>query len=255
MSFPVIKGERVRSLTFSYDKSLLLKIYRLYLFFVTPLFCVIPLLVCCAATQSRKVILESAQNAILNLPDSLERFNAVGDVAFSLHGERFRGKIDVSIHDWSRFTCEIYGPFAQSIASITSKGDSACIQVEEKEYAAGIKDDVATIPFFTIYPFIIEDVIRILTGRIIKRNLFEQDPVETRILRGRKEYVWSSDSIHIFASLPNNRKKKMRITYSGVKDSHWKLEFSSFKNRISKEIYFESDEKNYFLLEFKKLIF
>ncbi len=209
-------------------------------------------MVSCAHTQ-KKILPEEQKQLYSFFVDSLETVKAYGNIAFSLHGERYRGTITVSLQNWTDFTCEVYTPFAQTIASISSDMDSAEIIIEDREYRIGVFDEVSTIPFFTIYPFIFNDLIRILTGRIIKRDYIISDPSKVVVKGRRTEYIWQSDSLTVSMNSSRGGKKIKRINYNATGGLPWKLEFSSFKNGISKEIYFESEEKNYFSLVFNTI--
>ncbi len=216
---------------------------------------VIVLLFSCAGTQKQKAILFTEKENALQFVDSLQGFQAVGEAALTIRGERYRGKISVLLKDGSDFSCEVYGPFAQTIASITSDKDSARFNFEERIYDLSIHDRISTIPFFTIYPFIFSDFVRILTGRIVSQELFSNEPSKVKELRRKTVYTWSSDSLKMEVETAKNGKTVLNIRYSAIKGPSWTLTCSSYKNGICKEIYFKSDEKNYFSLEFDKITF
>lgn len=210
----------------------------------------------CANTQ-KITAFHSEQSVSSLLIDTLDKFEATGDVAFSIEGERYRGKMTVSLLERTNFVCYFYTPFAQLIASITSDEDSATVIVEERKYRIGINDNLSSIPYFTVYPFSFNDFIRIITGRIFKRDCFNLDADNVAKKGRRIVYEWITDSLHISVMVSNNGRKIKNIIYAATnsKDGPWELEFSSFKNGISKEIRFESKKKNYFSLVLNKVRF
>lgn len=211
------------------------------------------LLFSCAGTQSRKSLFTTEKSISSMLVDRLDRFEATGDIAISYRGERHRGKMFVSIKDGDNFICDFYTPFAQIIASFISGKDSAEIIIGEHEYRIGINDHLSFVPFLSQYPFIFNDFIRILSGRVYKSECFSLEVDTIRIEGRRKTYEWISDSVKISVTVSGNGKKIKSVSCSTLGEPRWKLEYSSFKGGISRKIDFKSGEKNYFSLVFERI--
>ena len=211
------------------------------------------ILLSCTGTPKQKSVLFSKESLSSLLADKLDRFEASGDIAVSFRGERYRGKIVVTLKDGYNFVCDFYSPFAQIIASLISDKDSAKIIIGENEYRIGVNDNLTLIPFLTHYPFIFSDFIRIITGRVYKRDCFYLDADSIRQEGRREVYEWISDSLNISAMVSGNGKRIKSVSYTALKDSLWKLEYSSFKDGVSRKISFQSEEKNYFSLVFNKI--
>ena len=129
----------------------------------------------CAGTQKQKSLFASGKNMSHLLVDRTDKFEAAGDIAVSSRGGRYRGKMSVTIKEGDIFSCDLYSPFGQIVASFTSDKDSARIGIGELEYRVGINDNLSFVPFLMQYPFIFSDLIRILTGRIYKSNCFSTE--------------------------------------------------------------------------------
>ncbi len=194
----------------------------------------------------------SEKSILHSLIDTIYTFKASGDFMFTLRGEKYRGKIVVDFDEGYVFKCYLYAPFANSIASFISDSDSAKIIFSEESYRIGIREKVTSIPFLQNYPFTFKDIIRILTGRTYKSDSFLSDPIINKTDAKRRIYQWISDSLNILILASSRKEKIKNITYTN-KEVPWKLVLSSFKNGISKEIHFESGEKNYFSVMFNKL--
>ena len=202
----------------------------------------------CAGTQKQKSLFNTEKSISSMLVDRLDRFEATGDIAISYRGERHRGKMFVAIKDGGNFVCDFYSPFAQIIASFVSDKDSAQVSIGEHEYQIGINDNLSFVPFLSQYPFIFNDFIRILTGRIYKSDCFSSK-VDSIWREGRRKVLqWVCDSVQVSVMVSGNGRKIKRISCSTPGESTWKLEYSSFKDGISRKVDFESGEKNYFSL-------
>jgi hypothetical protein len=187
------------------------------------------------------------------LVDRLDKFEAEGDIAISYRGARHRGKMFVTIKDGGTFIGDFYSPFGQLLASFISKKDSATISIGELEYRVGINDNLSFVPFLMQYPFIFNDFIRILTGRIYKSECFSREADSIRRQGRKKIYEWVSDSVKVSVMVSGNGKKIKNISCVPLGESNWTLEYSSFSDGISRKIDFESGEKNYFLLVFESV--
>ena len=219
-------------------------------YLTTVLIALLLLLLSCTGTQKKKSVLPYEQSLSSLFVDKLDRFEGTGNVEVSFKGERYRGKVLVLINNRDNFVCDFYDPFAHLVASLTSDKDSAKITIGENEYRIAINDNVSFIPYLTQYPFIFSDFIRIITGRVYKREYFSLDADSINEERRRKVYKWISDSLTLSVVASSSGKKIKRVVYTALKDFKWTLEYSSFENGISRKINFESGEKNYFSLEF-----
>ena len=214
--------------------------------------CLTVTLVSCTAT--RRLIVQDNYHTISRIfVDSVEAMKGFGDIAFSFHGERYRGKLAVSVKEYNHFTGEFYTPFAQTIAAISSDGDSALITIDDRDYKISTAETVSTVPFFTQYPFIFNDLIRILTGRIIRYDIFDSQPSKQKRKRRHVEYIWQADSITVVVGSSRSTKKVRKILYYTNKGISWRIEYSSVRDGLCKEIYFESEGKNYFSLVFDEM--
>ena len=211
------------------------------------------LIISCAHTQKQKSLFSVEKNISSLLVDRLDRFEATGDIAISYRGERHRGKMFVAIRDRSKFVCDFYSPFGHILASFISEKDSAWISIGELEYRVGINDNLSFVPYLMQYPFIFNDFIRILTGRIYKSDCFSSKVNSTWREGRRKVLQWVCDSVQVSVTVSGNGKKIKRISCSELEDSIWKLEYSSFKDGISRKVDFKSGEKNYFSLVFENI--
>ena len=210
-------------------------------------------LLSCTGTPKQKSVLISKKSLSSLITDKLDRFEASGDFAVSFSSERYRGEIVVTLNERYNFVCDLYSPFGQIIATFISDKDSAKINMGENEYRIGVYDNLSIIPFLTDYPFIFSDFVRIITGRVIKRDCFYPD-ADTVWQEGRRDvYEWISDSVNISAMVSSDGKRIKNVSCTALKGPFWKLEYSSFKNGISRKISFESGEKNYFSLVFDKM--
>lgn len=215
---------------------------------------VIPMLfLSCAGMQRQKFLLNNEMDLSLLLVDKLDKFEASGDVSILFERERHQAEIYAAIKEEGNFICEIYGPFAQVIASFISDQDSARITLGDHEYRIGINDNLSFIPFLKKYPFIFTDFIRILSGRVYKSNCFS-DNADTLWREGRRHvYQWISDSVRVSAAVSRKGKKIKNVTFSTLGVPYWKLEYSSFNKGISRKINFLSGEKNYFSIVFESI--
>jgi hypothetical protein len=204
----------------------------------------------CAGTRNPAYRSDEAINTAYLFNDSLAMFHAAGDVFFSLQGERHKTQAVVELKKNTDFSCSIYGPFMQPVAVLSSNTDSARIYVEEQEFRYSINDTVQNIPFFKGFPIIFSDMVRILTGRVIKKDVFLCDPSRQEDKGREKIMYWESDSLTVQMVLVHGGKKVKLLRYEVGGTRPWTCEYSLFEDGLFKEMQFRVDEKNYFSLKY-----
>lgn len=200
-------------------------------------------------------VLESAGNTPAIKPlETLVRFNGFGDITIKAGKERFHGKFDVSLRDTNQFCCDIYSPLAQTLATITASAESVTVEFQNQTYAFHLFDTVSQIPFLANYSFNFSDLIRILTGRLLKQELFYSDADTIKKYRGKTEYQWKSEQYRLEMVVDNRKGGKIKqICYSTTLKPSWHIFWRSFRNGLFKELYFMGGENNYFLISFEKM--
>jgi hypothetical protein len=187
--------------------------------------------------------------------DTLHYFNAFGSISLSVKGEKFKGNIAVLLSDTTGFDCTIYSPFAQIVAVISSKNDSAVCSAGDKTTRIGIHDSIGSLQFFFQYPFTFYDVVRILTGRTTNKTFCSLQPDSIYSVRRKEVFRWIKDSVTIDIYFSKYGQKIERVNYINKKGRFWELTLSSMKNGISKVIYFHDSEMNYFSIKYDRISF
>lgn len=187
--------------------------------------------------------------------DTLRYFNAFGSLSLSMKGEKFKGNIAVSLSDTTGFDCTIYSPFAQIVAIISSKNDSAVCSAGDKTTRIGIHDSVGSLQFFSQYPFTFYDVARILTGRVMDKGFCSLQPDSFYYVRGKRVLGWKKDTVTIELHFSSHGQKIERVNYIHKKGRFWELTLSSMKSGIGKVIYFHDSEMNYFSIKYNRISF
>lgn len=192
---------------------------------------------------------------VASVVDSIQTFKGYGNLDLSFEGEHLRGRITVLLNKNGHFTVNIYSLFGHEIASIASGADSAFIIVGGRQQKISIHDSLSIIPFFSKYPFIFSDFVRILTGRLVDIGCFQLKSVSYEQKRRKFFVEWECDSFKIIIHISGRKGKIRSVTYSDKVTDNWKLHYKSIKAGICKEIYFESYGKNYFSIEFESQTF
>ncbi|MGD9199990.1 MAG: hypothetical protein PVI26_00365 [Chitinispirillia bacterium] len=174
--------------------------------------------------------------------DTLNSFQASGDLKLSVDGERFRGKVDIIIKERTNFESTVYTPFSMVIASFRSIKDSVFMEIGESKYTGCLTDTINSLSFFPSIPFNFSDLIRILTGRIIKVDCLLKE-----IQLSRRNIIRSQcDSLTFKLILTKNKLKvkSVNISFSHGK-SLWSADFSKFRNGFSEDIEIISNKSDY----------
>lgn len=189
--------------------------------------------------------------------DTVTTLKTFGDITFAYEGEIYQGKIGVVVHDTSEFTCRVYSPFGQTIASFMVDGDSARITVMDEQYMLDKNDSIHRIPFLRNFRFSVNDFVHIFTGRIYYTDFLYQHPdhIDESDKHQHVQYTWNLDSLDVSLLLQGRSEKDISVIYHEPLSVHWTLKMSSFKDGLSKEIYFKASKKNYFYIRFDKITY
>jgi len=209
------------------------------------------LLVCCAGRRTSTV---SRQQAPVLQQDTISLFKAVGDVDGSYKGEKFRGKIAVVYDAETGFSCDIYSAFAHTIASISSDDDSADISIGSEEYRIGVNDSISFLPFFNTFPFIFNDLVRIITGRVIEKECVLRRLDAAGASLEENIFTFLCDSVDISCTVSQKRGKIKMIEYKAMSGIPWTLTYTSFKYGISRKVYFNRGVKDNFSLKYEEIM-
>jgi hypothetical protein len=181
-------------------------------------------------------------------------WKGAGTIVLNSSGRRYTGDVAFIVNRDTLFTFDIYGPHAQSVVSISSGRDSAVLEFDGHVWQVSVSDSVSAIPIFSKYPFIFFEVKRILTGCLPEEEFISHSPHSTIHRGGKIRLFWERREMRVSVLIARRRGMLSRITYQGTGTHPWRLTMSRFYRGMSKQIYFQADENNYFTITFDTII-
>ena len=206
---------------------------------------------CSKVRTQKKSITGIGQNSNhVFLVDSLNNFQASGDLKLSFSKKRFRGKIDIILKERTNIELTVYNSLSMIIAYFRSDEDSMFIEIGEEKYTGCLTDTINSLSFFPHIPFNFSDLIRILTGRILKNDCL----LKQIQLSKRNVIDFKCDVVTFFVVLSKN---KLKVNSISITSSHgstsWIADFSMFRNGFSENIEIKSNKSDYLLLKLNKI--
>jgi hypothetical protein len=220
------------------------------------IFVIVSVLNSCFSTQRHYIGIDSGNKIAgicFPLRDSLRGFQADGTMSGAIKKERFKGDVTVSFSDSTGFNLTMYSPFAQTMALISSKDDSAQCEMGGRITRIGIHDSVNSFDFFSMIPFTLSDLIRIITGVGLKDSCSTSKPDSIKVLRKNKVYYYKKDSFLI--AVTTHKEKTVSVVYTNTGGKPWELKIASIKDGIGKVICFHDGEMNYFSLVYDRMTY
>jgi len=181
------------------------------------------------------------------------RFKGFGDVGISTSGEKHRGTIHISQEGSTAFSCEVFDAFGGSVVSIVADAESAHVAVGEQRYDMACGDRLAAVPYFGRYPFTFEQLKRILTGRTPFAGIATAQ-ADTTWGEGRYcRRQWTRADTTVTAREHGRSGRLEEVMVRGGGQNLWSLSLRRFKDGTAREIEFETEGRNYFVLRFQRV--
>jgi hypothetical protein len=175
------------------------------------------------------------------------------DVEVCRNGEKQRALLTIKTTQKS-FAGDIHAPLGMLIASIEADQESVVVDAAQFHTTIARNQILAANPFFLFIPISFDEFERIISGRV-PRSGKSDFHVQTRERKGFfLRSTGETDSARMIISARSGSGRIVSVEYEKMGVRPWRCVLRKIKNGLSHEIYFEVDEKNYFLISYHRLI-
>jgi hypothetical protein len=179
---------------------------------------------------------------------------AFGDLTLVEREQRFRLKIALQRNSHGSIIADIFTPFGSSVAMLSTDSAGGIIEAPQQRYRFSNDDPIATLSYFSNFPFSFGEFVKIITGDYTLFKGLLGQPQSTITLRQTTRFEWYSSSFSATA-IVNNRSGDMKLLKAqATTGERWEVSFARFDHGLPREIIYKVDESNYFMLTWDKIV-
>jgi hypothetical protein len=199
--------------------------------------------------------LPSLINSLITRDTYRSPLNASGDAAICINGEIHNGTIDIQTGSSGALSASIYGPLGVSIASIRADSIEGLMNFDRGTHSFRRSQKMDSLPYAWGRDLSFNDLTAIITGGIPDslKIALNSPPDATQETKKTINLLWKTDNLTIKVSIRKKDACIEAMEFLCTRQMPWSLTLSNFIQGYAYKIKVREDDKNYFLITYKKV--